>query len=99
MLAYSGKPQDGNVERAFEAGRSKLDMDIQLLEKNALNLSVLNKALNQLARLKPLKKPQLLKACAACIVADEKITATEAELFRAIADTIDCPMPPLGINL
>ena len=29
------------------------------------------------------------------ISADEEVTLEEAELFRAIADTLGCPVPPL----
>ena len=39
--------------------------------------------------------PQLLKAMARCIEHDGRISASEAELMRAVADTLDCPMPPL----
>jgi uncharacterized tellurite resistance protein B-like protein len=41
-----------------------------------------------------LQKPALLKAFVACITADKEVAAIEAELLRAIAATIDCPMPP-----
>ena len=34
-------------------------------------------------------------AAAACVAADHEVTVSEAELFRAIADTLDCPVPPL----
>jgi hypothetical protein len=30
------------------------------------------------------------------IESDGKITAAEAELFRAIADSLNCPVPPLA---
>ena len=85
-------------QHAFDLANKELgDFDIQLLDKGALNLNNLNQALDELARLKPLEKPALLKACAACITADKMVTITEKELFRAIADTLDCPMPPLVI--
>jgi len=29
------------------------------------------------------------------ITADHEVTLEEAELFRAIADTLGCPVPPL----
>jgi len=61
-------------------------------------LFCLNKALDELVLLKPLQKPALLKACAACIAADKEVTPIESELMRAIAATIDCPMPPLLIE-
>ncbi|MBU2985399.1 M48 family metallopeptidase [Saccharophagus degradans] len=48
-----------------------------------------------LAQLKPLEKPKLLKAITEVILADGKVTADEAELYRAIADLLNCPVPPL----
>ena len=98
LLAFAGSQKTGTAEEAFAAAKKQLgEFDIQLIQKNELNLDKLNQALEQLARLKPLQKPALLKACAACILADKYITQTQSELFRAIADAIDCPMPPLTI--
>ena len=98
LLCHTGKQQGIDQQHAFNIGNRELgNFDIQLREKNTLNLTVLNRALDELVHLKPLEKPQLLKACAACITADKTITMTEAELFRAIADTLDCPMPPLVV--
>jgi len=96
ILCYTGKQQNTKAAEAFEQGKKKLDgFEINLLEKNKINLANLNQALDQLVKIKPLQKPALLKACAACITADENIRHREVELFRAIADTLDCPMPPL----
>jgi len=98
LLSHTGKQQDIEPKHAFNLANKELGkLDIQILEKNTLNLNNLNQALNELAQLKPLQKPLLLKACAACITADKMITITETELFRAIADTLDCPMPPLVV--
>ena len=52
-------------------------------------------ALSVLAELTPELKRCLLTACAEYISADHEITIAEAELFRAIADTVGCPVPPL----
>ena len=41
----------------------------------------------------PLKK-LFLDACAQIVAADGRIHAREAELLRAIADSLDCPIPP-----
>ena len=98
LLCHAGKQHGIDKEQAFDIARTKLgDFDIQLLETKTLNLNSLNQALDELAQLKPLEKPQLLKACAACITADQMVTIAESELFRAIADTLDCPMPPLVV--
>ncbi len=37
---------------------------------------------------------QVLAAVLDCIIYDEKITIREAELFRAMAEALDCPAPP-----
>lgn len=37
---------------------------------------------------------QVLAAALDCITYDEKITIREAELFRAMAEALDCPAPP-----
>jgi len=96
LLSHTGKQQGIDNQHAFDLANKELgDFDIQLLDKNTLNLNSLNQALEELVQIKPLQKPRLLKACAACITADKMITITETELFRAIADTLDCPMPPL----
>jgi uncharacterized tellurite resistance protein B-like protein len=39
-------------------------------------------------------KKQLLYACAATVFADGDVSNHEAELLRAVADTIGCPVPP-----
>lgn len=53
----------------------------------------LDEALDALAQLKPLEKPKLLKAIAACINADNRISVQESEFFRAVADSLNCPVP------
>ena len=57
----------------------------------------LDAALNRLALAVPIIKKNLLEACARAVGADGVILETEAELLRAVADTLDCPMPPLGV--
>ncbi len=95
MLAHSGRQEGISAEQAFTLGAEALDMKLSLLPVEKIDFKGLNKALGSLVALKPLQKPLLLKACAACITADGKVAALEVELLRAIAATIDCPMPPL----
>ncbi len=98
LLVYAEKQQGMRQEDVFAAAREKLDgLNIKLLPVAEVNLNSVGKALDQLACLAPLQKPILLKACAKAIVADQQISAAEVELFRAIADLIDCPMPPLVV--
>jgi len=72
-----------------------LDLDeLSLLAETDISLSALDVALDKLAKLNPLVKPRLLKACVASIVQDQKIAPVEVELLRAFSDVLDCPMPP-----
>ena len=96
LLAYAEHKTDKDIKAAFEAGNAQLDeLELALLPKAKINLSVLNDAMDKLNLLKPLAKPQVLKACAASIASDEKISAGERELLRAFSAALDCPMPPL----
>jgi len=88
--------QDGMLnEETFTAGADELKMSLQLIAVSKIDFDTLNNALDDLADLKLLQKAALLKACVRCITADGKIQAIETELLRAIAATIDCPVPPL----
>jgi len=51
-------------------------------------------ALNRLNQAVPQIKKAVLNACAQVVAADGVIQEMEAELLRAIADALDCPMPP-----
>ncbi len=96
FLIRAGNPQGAADQAAFAKavevlGRPQLAMP----EPAALNLQAVNTALDALGRLKPLEKPAFLKACAAGIAADDRATIEELEIFRAVAESIDCPLPPL----
>jgi hypothetical protein len=39
-------------------------------------------------------KKRVLEACAGCVARDGHATLEELELFRAVADALDCPIPP-----
>jgi hypothetical protein len=51
-------------------------------------------ALDRLAQAVPSVKKNVLLACAQTVAADGKVLEREAELLRAIAETLDCPIPP-----
>ncbi len=95
ILTHSTTQQGISSEEAFKAGANSLGVPISLVDVSDINFEKLNEALDELAEVKPLQKPALLKACTSCISADGKLQPIEVELLRAIAATIDCPMPPL----
>ncbi len=55
----------------------------------------LAEALERLRHLQPFQKPRVLKACVEAAAADGKFRLAEMELVRAVAATLDCPLPPV----
>jgi hypothetical protein len=96
-LAYAGGSNAEEVGKAFRMGeprlRAKTDGQ-QLLPREECGLEQLNTALDRLALASPHIKKKLIDACAQVVGADGLIQEREAELLRAIADTMDCPIPP-----
>ena len=87
---------DDQTAIAFAAVKGVLDdVPLQLLDSNDCNLGHLQNALEQLAKVAIKQKERLINGAAACIAADQEVSVREAELLRAISDTLDCHMPPL----
>ena len=61
-------------------------------------LDRIDAALDRFDRAVPSVKKQLILACAAAVFSDGHVSSNEAELLRAVADTIGCPVPPYGIS-
>src|SRR6218665_3596112 len=98
-LAHAGHEDGEQAAAAFAAASAQLPFDSLALRNPAqIDLKALSGALDRLSLMQPLQKPQLLKAMALCVAHDGRITATEAELMRAVAETLDCPMPPLLVG-
>jgi hypothetical protein len=57
-------------------------------------LSQVDAALDRLNQAVPQIKKNVLNACALVVAADDVIQEMEAEMLRAIADALDCPIPP-----
>jgi hypothetical protein len=55
----------------------------------------LSESLRKLSQATPAIKKQILSAAAIGITHDRQVTVEEAELFRAIAESLDCPVPPV----
>ncbi len=96
-LANVGNSNAAEVQKAFEQGAPYLrapDGDWGLLPCEQCGVDQIDAALNRLAQAVPIIKKNLLEACIHTVGADGVIQEAEAELLRAIADTLDCPMPP-----
>jgi Zn-dependent protease with chaperone function len=96
VMAYAGQQEQNDIEAAFHAAAVALEFgELQLREKSRINVADLDMAMEKLEMLNPLAKPKLLQACAVSVMNDQKISAVEAELLRAIANVLGCPMPPI----
>ncbi len=95
VIAGAGTENQSDAEEAFDAAAQVLGLSgLALLAKDRIKASDLDLALGQLEQLKPLAKSRFLKACAAGIVRDQRVSELEVELLRAFASALDCPMPP-----
>jgi Zn-dependent protease with chaperone function len=95
VIAHAGASTHANAQAAYNSSKTIIDLTASsLLDEASYSMVDLDVALARLHNLKPLQKPKLLKAISHCVMFDKKITITEAELFRAIADGLDCPIPP-----
>jgi len=98
VMAHAGQQNQDDVEKAFKAATEMLALSgLELLAKDKINLADLDRALDKLARLKPLVKPRILKACVASIANDQKVLPVEIELLSAFSDVLDCPMPLIAL--
>jgi hypothetical protein len=101
VLAWEGQPEPEEAAAAFAAGMNSFigsDHDYRLLRRDECSLAEFDSALQALNHSSPAIKRRIVAACAACIMANEEVTVREAELLRAIGDTLDCPLPPLAVQ-
>jgi len=94
-LCLLGETTPQTAELAFHKAAENLEFKLNYTAQQEPHFQHIDQALQTLRRVKPLQKPQLLKALACAIEHDGQITVAEQELFRAIADNLDCPVPPL----
>jgi Zn-dependent protease with chaperone function/uncharacterized tellurite resistance protein B-like protein len=97
-LAYLGQDEPDKIEFAFQQGAQSLNYaapaGLRLLPAAECELAQVDAALSRLCQAVPQIKKNVLNACAQTVAADGVIQEMEAELLRAIADTLDCPIPP-----
>jgi hypothetical protein len=97
-LAHVGQEDDEPAARtAFAQGQQFLDApgaQIQFVPRSEWDLARVDAALARLAKCPAGVQRNILLACGKTVAADNQVTEREAELLRAIADSLDCPMPP-----
>ena len=98
-LARAATSDPAWAERAFAAGGTELKLlesRLRFVSESAASLAALDTALDKLAAASLPIKQRTLTAAARVVTADGRLLITEAELLRAVAAALDCPMPPLG---
>ncbi len=97
-LAYVGHEDAKEVATAFATGAPHArtaSVGLSLLPRERCGLAQINQALDRLGLAVPQIKKNVLAAGVQVVAADGVIRENEAELLRAIAETLDCPLPPL----
>ena len=96
VIANAGTDSVEAAQVAFNTSKLIIGFnDATLMSESDYSMIDLDLAITRLNCVKPLQKPKLLKAMSQCVLADQHVSVVEAELFRAIADALDCPVPPL----
>jgi len=100
-LACAAGEDEETIREAYEAGAAQLTSatEIRQVPAKECGLDQLDGALDKLSDVAPNLKRHLIEAAAATVSADGFLQIEEAELLRAISDSLDCPMPPLAIAL
>jgi Zn-dependent protease with chaperone function len=97
--AYAGADDATQAHAAFAKGAESLGRiaaraEIPWLPPTECELTHLDAALDRFAQSVPQIKKNVLTACVETVSFDAIIQPREAELLRAIADALDCPIPP-----
>lgn len=94
-MARVDEVDDEEAQRAFMAGTALLAPLAIDYVAGPVSFRELDWSLDRLQRLSGEARRQLLGAIAGCVEHDGQVSVAEVELFRAVADALDCPMPPL----
>lgn len=97
-LANLGSAAPAAGDQAFAAGVTALCLPpgtpAKRLPLDQCGLDPIGTALDHLVQAAPQLKRRVLAACGAVVGVFGTVSRDEAELLRAIADSLDCPVPP-----
>jgi Zn-dependent protease with chaperone function len=98
MLAWHGSQNPDEARSAFQEGVAALKEPthkLDLMPRETCSLTAFDRALNTAGQAAMPIKTLILEACAATIAADGIVQEKEAQLLRAIAESLNCAIPPL----
>lgn len=96
-VCYAGHPrslQEAQTSFRESWGTVPNMPTLDLLPLDACQPMHLDTALNVLAEEAPHRKRWILNAALHAVSSDGELTPSEAEMMRAIGDSLDCPLPP-----
>lgn len=96
-LAHVSQDDESEARKAFDVGSGFLDAlgaQIQFVARDDWDLAKVDTVLTRLAQCPAAVQRNILLACGKTVATDGRVTERAAELLRAIADSLDCPMPP-----
>ena len=96
-LSHLGHADEAASKSAFEQASVAFAAEKLLVmrPRGECSLKQISEALDKLAQSSVAVKKRVLNAATISVMADGVVTIAEGELLRAIADSLDCPMPPL----
>ena len=98
-LAAMSHPGDSTAGELAFAGAARHLRERYLVEPphsspESCGLERIKEAIEHFALASPINKKHFLEACSLSVMADGCVSSGEAELIRAVADAIGCPIPP-----
>ena len=96
LLARAGHGEDG-APAAFGAAAAEISRPLRYLD-DAFHPTRLYESLRKLNRLAPRRKEQFIQAALASIAHNGGVNRDEAELLRAFANLLDCPVCPVEVR-
>lgn len=102
VIAKHGHDDPGEAKRAFDAGVAsfgKWGGQFAFDDDSGTSVAVLDQSLDRLLALNSEGKQMLLEAITIVVMSDKTLSVTEAELIRAICASLDCPLPPILVEI
>jgi Zn-dependent protease with chaperone function/uncharacterized tellurite resistance protein B-like protein len=100
-LAHVGHDTGEQAQQSFSKGLQCLPVahrNLTLVPIKDCRLDAIDQAMDRVSHASPPLKKVLIKVCLDTVAADGQLQLKETELMRAIADSMDCPIPPLLAN-
>ena len=97
ILAKVGHPEPQEQRDVFLSSIRSLYPDVTAaLFETDWNADALSRSLKRVSQATPMIKKQILTIGVHAIMRDQVLTVEEIEMFRAMSEAIDCPVPPLA---